>query len=133
MILEPWRPTNSAASFSTWTFLCSPFHFSVLHQSLEDYLQDIVGLDPETAAGAASLFSSDGTPNFSQAALLLQNSTNVYGRKVEYLYALVYAALDDLVASSAHAKQQKTKGTDAEIDDFEAFDTEFQFLLLELN
>ena len=44
---------------------------------------------------------------------------------------MVYAALDDLVASSAHAKQQKTKGTDAEIDDFEAFDTEFQFLLLD--
>ena len=62
-----------------------------LHESLEDYLQDIVGLDPETAAGAASLITSEGTPNFAQAALLLQNSTNVYGRKVEYLHALVYA------------------------------------------
>lgn len=102
-----------------------------LHESLEDYLQDIVGLDPETAAGAASLITSEGTPNFAQAALLLQNSTNVYGRKVEYLHALVYAALHDLVSSSEQAKMQKKKGIDVDIDAFDAFDPEVQFLLLD--
>lgn len=70
-------------------------------------------------------------PNFAQAALLLQNSSNVYGRKVEYLYALVYAALNDLASSSATAKQPKKKGNDTDIDDFDAFDPDVQFLLLD--
>jgi condensin-2 complex subunit H2 len=70
-------------------------------------------------------------PNFAQAALLLQNSSNVYGRKVEYLYALVYAALNDLASSSATAKQPKKKGNDIDIDDFDAFDPDVQFLLLD--
>lgn len=107
------------------------FYLFYTYGSLEDYLQDIVGLDPETAAGAASLITSEGTPNFAQAAILLQNSTNVYSRKVEYLHALVYAALHDLVSSSTNAKLQKKKGIDVDIDAFDAFDPEVQFLLLD--
>ena len=32
--------------------------------------------------------------NFAEAAMLIQSSTCVYSKKVEYLYALVYQTLD---------------------------------------
>ncbi len=70
--------------------------------------------------------------NFAQAALLLHNSSNVYSRKVEYLYSLVYAALDNL--NSQHAttnKQNASRKADAEIEEFEQFDAHVEFLLLD--
>lgn len=76
--------------------------------------------------------NGDGPPNFAQAALLLQNSSHIYSRKVEYLYSLVYAALDDLASSTTGvpAKHQR-KTADASIDEFNAFDPDMQFLLLD--
>ena len=75
--------------------------------------------------------NQEGPPNFAQAALLLQNSSTVYSRKVEYLYSLVYAALDELVASTSGVAKHHRKTADAAIDDFNAFDPEMQFLLLD--
>lgn len=72
------------------------------------------------------------TTNFAQAALLLQNSSGVYSRKVEYLYTLVYAALDSLTSQDAtNNKQISSRRTDAEIDEFEHFDEHLEFLLLD--
>jgi hypothetical protein len=74
---------------------------------------------------------SDST-NFAQAALLLQNSSSVYSRKVEYLYTLVYAALDNLTSQNAiNSKQTSSRKTDTEIDEFEQFDEHLEFLLLD--
>jgi len=76
--------------------------------------------------------NEEGPPNFAQAALLLQNSSNVYSRKVEYLYSLVYAALDDLVSSiTGVTSKHQRKTADASIDEFNAFDPDMQFLLLD--
>ena len=78
--------------------------------------------------------------NFAQAALLLQNSSFVYSRKVEYLHALVYSALNELVASTASAGNNETArknkgggggGGDKDLEDFEAFDPHLHFLLLD--
>ena len=46
--------------------------------------------------------SKSTATNFTNAAILLQNSSSVYSRKVEYLHTLVYQALERL--SSNHQK-----------------------------
>jgi condensin-2 complex subunit H2 len=61
---------------------------------------------------------------------LLHNSSHVYSRKVEYLYSLVYAALDNIISSSSN-KRSSSKRFDAEIEEFQAFDPHVQFLLLD--
>jgi len=109
---------------------------------LEEYLREIVGeLAPGVCVGE---YDANGTnnndtstslvsPNFAQAALLLHNSSNVYGRKVEYLYKLVYDALQNLVTSAAASNKSnnRTKKVDGEIEEFEDFDEQLQFLLLD--
>ncbi|XP_015899894.3 condensin-2 complex subunit H2 isoform X2 [Ziziphus jujuba] len=61
-----------------------------LTQKLEEYLIKICsGEIPNEADGLSPV-------NFAEAALLLQGSVQVYGRKVEYLYALVLRALEFL-------------------------------------
>jgi hypothetical protein len=90
------------------------------------------------AALAASASASTSAPNFAQAALLLQNSSNVYGRKVEYLHALVYRALNDLVASTAGSRRGASAGasagagaTEAILDELAERDAGMEFLLLD--
>jgi len=92
--------------------------------------------------------NSDTTTNFAQAAVLLQNSSSVYGRKVEYLHSLVYAALEKLLASSANrsangknrnssdstpssSTTKNTSRNDEDVLRFQAFDPDCQFLLLD--
>lgn len=71
-------------------------------------------------------------PNFAQAALLLHNSSHVYSRKVEYLYKLVFQALEGLSAvNSSQKRASKGRASDPEIEDFLAFDPGDQFLLLD--
>lgn len=71
-------------------------------------------------------------PNFAHAAIILQNSSNVYSRKVEYLHGLVYKALYEFFKStSANAKEARRKSADASIDDFYDFDPNEDFLLLD--
>jgi condensin-2 complex subunit H2 len=90
-------------------------------------------------------------PNFAQAALLLQNSSGVYSRKVEYLHTLVYQTLYSLIeqtndpnnkhksksagsagsASSIQKKSSRQLRGDDDICLFQEFDSELQFLLLD--
>ena len=109
--------------------------------SLEEYLQDLhairlgVANADDGGHGYAST-STDGSngPNFAQAALVLQNSTHIYSRKVEFLYSLVYKALDEFFRETSNGKDlqsSRRKSADASIDEFHAFDPHVEFLLLD--
>ena len=85
---------------------------------------------------------NDMLPNFAQAALLLQNSSGVYSRKVEYLHSLVYKTLHSLIDEmNKHSKKhtsmnkpgggQQQRGMDEAIYNFQQFDSDLQFLLLD--
>ncbi|CAI9165701.1 unnamed protein product [Rangifer tarandus platyrhynchus] len=56
------------------------------------------------------------TMNFIEAALLIQGSACVYSKKVEYLYSLVYQALD-FISGKKQAKQLSSKPEDGTIGD----------------
>ena len=62
-------------------------------KELEEYLEDLDGISISFDGGKTSL-------NFAEAAILIQGSAVVYSRKVEYLYSLIYQALDVLSAKS---------------------------------
>ena len=62
--------------------------------SLEEYLEELESIQ------SANLNKKDSL-NFAEAAILIQGSTAVYSRKVEYLHTLVLQALDFI-------KQQKS-------------------------
>ncbi len=99
----------------------------MLHYSLEEYLHDLVGHIP----GAEDQLTIDGPSlNFAQAALVLQNSSNIYSRKVEYLYALVYKSLEENFQVQ-NGKVVRQRHADPDIDDFFAFDPYQEFLLLD--
>jgi hypothetical protein len=63
-------------------------------KDLEEYLDELEGLKVSFDGGKSTL-------NFAEASLLIQGTTVVYSRKVEYLYSLVYHALDVLSAKGA--------------------------------
>ncbi len=60
-------------------------------KELEEYLEDLDGISISFDGGRTSL-------NFAEAAILIQGSAVVYSRKVEYLYSLIYQALDVISA-----------------------------------
>ena len=68
---------------------------------------------------------------------MLQNSSNVYSRKVEYLYKLVVQVHDELIQSSASGNSSSANGSsrkssvDAQIEEFNSFDPHSEFLLLD--
>ena len=123
--------------------------------SLEEYLQELAGIHPQQLKNIAERENSNGNnngqpgtitadddvPNFAHAALILQNSSNVYSRKVEYLYSLVYKALDEFFQASKNASsslssnsrngKRKSKTVDADVDEFFDFDPHECFLLLD--
>ena len=131
---------------------------------MNDYL---IELDKEVSSAASSIpsslsptdhdYSNNNTtniansnntllPNFAQAALLLQNSSGVYSRKVEYLHTLVYEAFHKLIeqvnqnSKSSSSKQRSSlasktknnkKSVDEDIFNFQEYDPELDFLLLD--
>ncbi|XP_039091902.1 condensin-2 complex subunit H2 isoform X6 [Hyaena hyaena] len=73
------------------------------------------------------------TMNFIEAALLIQGSACVYSKKVEYLYSLVYQALD-FISGKKRAKQLsvRERGADGDAASSEApQEAEDQFLSLD--
>eukprot|EP00977_Amphora_coffeiformis_P025044 scaffold18052_cov175-Amphora_coffeaeformis.AAC.8 len=99
--------------------------------SLEEYLHE---LGHAGDLGVTSMDEGDEVvkPNFAQAALLLHNSSHVYSRKVEYLYSLVFQALDSLSAvNSSQKRASKGRASDPELEDFREFDPHQEFLLLD--
>ena len=106
--------------------------------SLEEYLQELIGLSGsqlaqvKNAALTTDAENHGDIPNFAQAAIILQNSSHVYSRKVEYLHGLVYKALYEFFKStSGTSKESRNKSADAAIDEFYDFDVNEDFLLLD--
>ena len=62
--------------------------------SLEDYLDELSQVKFDGIPGA----QDSSSLNFAEAALLIQGSATVYSRKVEYLYALVFQALQQITS-----------------------------------
>lgn len=76
---------------------------------LEEYISEIEQITISFDQGANKM-------NFAEAALLIQGSTCVYSKKVEYLYAMVYQTLD-LIASKrqlAQASSVDDRGRDTD-------------------
>ncbi|CAB9526621.1 Condensin-2 complex subunit H2 [Seminavis robusta] len=97
---------------------------------LEEFLHDLAsGLDDLDHPHANA-----DTLNFSQAAMVLHNSSNVYSRKVEYLYNLVLQVYEDLRKNAGSKKNKdsaKKTAADVELEEFTTFDPQVQFLLLD--
>ncbi|XP_061060334.1 condensin-2 complex subunit H2 isoform X3 [Eubalaena glacialis] len=73
------------------------------------------------------------TMNFIEAALLIQGSACVYSKKVEYLYSLVYQALD-FISGKKQAKQLSCEREDGPIGDAGSRapqEVEYEFLSLD--
>ena len=75
--------------------------------------------------------------NFTQAAIVLQNSSGIYSRKVDYLHSYAYKMQEDLVSTSQNqigttkgGNRKNTIGIDAEIEEFLNFDPHQEFLPL---
>jgi len=71
---------------------------------LEDYLEDIEKITISLDGGQTSL-------NFAEAALLIQGSTCIYSRKVEYLYSLVLQTLEALSSGKYNQAGKEAGGT----------------------
>ncbi|KAG3246953.1 hypothetical protein PI124_g8346 [Phytophthora idaei] len=78
-----------------------------LASELEEYMDKLenlnIAFDPEDGASIAN-GEGPGVMNFAEAALLIQGTSVIYSRKVEYLHALVYQTLAHL--SKQDDKQQ---------------------------
>lgn len=100
---------------------------------LEDYLDDLDHIRL-TIHGQENL-------NFAEAALVIQGSTSIYSKKVEYLYNLVIQALD-LITTSKEKKDKNNKeasnsqtgksgNAGAEDDDVYLWNDDITYLLLD--
>lgn len=96
-------------------------------ESLTEYLEDLDNLRISIDGGKSNL-------NFAEAALLIQGSTAVYSKKVEYLHQLVLQSLEFITnkKSTAGAGAQGGKITKtADDDDILFLDNDASFLLLD--
>ena len=73
-----------------------------LCNSLEEYLDDLAKVTVNV-----NIDNKTEKLNFAEAALLIQGSSAVYARKVEYLHSLVYKTLEALTEK----KNKKTGAT----------------------
>lgn len=93
---------------------------------LEEYLSQLENITISFDGGRTTM-------NFAEAAFLIQGSTSVYSRKVEYLYALVYQTLD-LVACKkkpSGTTSLNDKGEDPDVSYANRRDTSGEFLTLD--
>jgi len=95
---------------------------------------DSVSRNPNQTAAAVAASAT----NFTNAAILLQNSSSVYSRKVEYLHSLVLQTFQRLSNdeekqnnSTTNKKRLAAADKDPDIQDFEAFDPHWNFLVFQ--
>nr|XP_006820538.1 PREDICTED: condensin-2 complex subunit H2-like [Saccoglossus kowalevskii] len=90
---------------------------------LEEYLTELEDVRITFDGGATTM-------NFAEAALLIQSSTCIYSRKVEYLYSLVYQAMD-MIANKKKLLQDQPKDQDGVDEDVSIRSKEDEFLTLD--
>lgn len=95
-------------------------------ESLTEYLEDLDNLRISIDGGKSNL-------NFAEAALLIQGSTAVYSKKVEYLHQLVLQSLEFITnkKSSKVTTAQGKASKSIEDDDILFLDNDASFLLLD--
>ncbi|KAG6623973.1 Condensin-2 complex subunit H2 [Phytophthora cinnamomi] len=88
-----------------------------LASELEEYMDKLehlsIAFDPEDGASIGD--AEAGVMNFAEAALLIQGTSVIYSRKVEYLHALVYQTLAHL-SKQQDDKQQGQRQQDADAE-----------------
>lgn len=103
--------------------LAQNWNIDVAHE-LEDYLSELDGIEIN--------LGSKKKLNFSQAALMIQGSTNVYSKKVEYLYRLVNTILDHILKQKRIPKEKtngirnRKKSEEDLFDSFELLDDQLE-------
>ncbi|XP_051889573.1 condensin-2 complex subunit H2 [Pristis pectinata] len=92
---------------------------------LEEYLEELDQI-------CISFDDGKTTMNFAEAALLIQGSACIYSRKVEYLYSLVYQALD-LISNKKRNQKASSIGEDGTDNDLSLDNrkAEWEFLSLD--
>eukprot|EP00515_Schizochytrium_aggregatum_P004429 CAMPEP_0202048890 /NCGR_PEP_ID=MMETSP0963-20130614/3021_1 /ASSEMBLY_ACC=CAM_ASM_000494 /TAXON_ID=4773 /ORGANISM="Schizochytrium aggregatum, Strain ATCC28209" /LENGTH=706 /DNA_ID=CAMNT_0048613853 /DNA_START=1 /DNA_END=2121 /DNA_ORIENTATION=+ len=75
---------------------------------LEEYLEELDGIVINFEDGDVNL-------NFAEAALLIQGSTMVYSKKVEFLHRLVYSVLDQLCGDGREETRARPSEEPAEL------------------
>lgn len=95
-------------------------------ESLTEYLDELDNLRISIDGGKSNL-------NFAEAALLIQGSTAVYSKKVEYLHQLVLQSLEFITNKKSSSTTQGGSKTAKSVDDDDAllFDGDASFLLLD--
>lgn len=95
-------------------------------ESLTEYLEDLDNLRISIDGGKSNL-------NFAEAALLIQGSTAVYSKKVEYLHQLVLQSLEFITnkKSNSTSTAQGKASKSVEDDDILFLDNDASFLLLD--
>ncbi|TMW61292.1 hypothetical protein Poli38472_013755 [Pythium oligandrum] len=98
-----------------------------LAQELEEYLDELENLTiafdanegPSAVVAKKSVASQVQLMNFAEAALLIQGTSMIYSRKVEYLYALVFQTLAHLSKQQedTHANLQRQRRGENPEDD----------------
>ncbi|XP_031439034.1 condensin-2 complex subunit H2 isoform X2 [Clupea harengus] len=74
-----------------------------LASQLGDYLHELEGVQISFDGGKTTM-------NFAEAALLLQGTTSIYGKKVELLHSLVFRTLDYISNKSKRKDKQDAEG-----------------------
>lgn len=103
---------------------------------LQEYIDELASVGHELPTEIAENLKkhSSSQTNFARAALVLQNSSSIYSRKVEYLHGLVYETLNALMNNGIDKNASKqTRGrsnADPDIDAFEEYDLDLEFLPL---
>lgn len=105
---------------------------SLYKLSLEEYLHELGAGDLVGHVTVDEDNPEYQIPNFAHAALILQNSSSIYTRKVDYLHKLVYKALYEFCKNTSSAKESaRRKSADSDIEEFYDFDPHMEFLLLD--
>jgi condensin-2 complex subunit H2 len=93
-----------------------------LATELEEYMDKLehldIAFDPEDGASIAREGDgATGVMNFAEAALLIQGTSVIYSRKVEYLHALVYQTLAHLSKQQDDRQQSQQNQQAGEVQD----------------
>ncbi|KAJ1422879.1 hypothetical protein B484DRAFT_110063 [Ochromonadaceae sp. CCMP2298] len=93
-------------------------------ESLTEYLEELDSLRISIDGGKSNL-------NFAEAALLIQGSTAVYSKKVEYLHQLVLQSLEFITNKKTAGTTQSKVNKSNDPDEFMLLDADESFLLLD--